>query len=729
MAVKCPKCGRPNPDEAYICQFCDAPLVIYTPPQIPDMEPGIPDDYDQSAEIVTPVEEATATPENELPLVEDQAEWLEQLRKKKEEDARRLGEDYFNRYGSLAPDETQSGEGQTGNLDEWLSRMRATRESEPVQEAVPADEETIPSWLSTIRTKAVEEGLVEKTEAEQAQQADDWLSKLRGGGENAAVQPLEPVWGSEQIPAFRSPEDTTTDQVIPARDLNEITSQEPDFLHKLNSLPSVGPLEELHEERYSPYYDNDLPEEIEHPIPEMLRNSIPQVDPELLSEDVIPPEAQLLEMQDEPRERIPSKDIPKWLTSILGENEEEAAPLSAVGSGQAEPVKEAEPQPEGELVEPGAIPGWVQAMRPIERGGEPAEGDRIPTMEGEGPLAGIRGILPGEGMMTSYARVDGMGMGVRDHAKTAEHVALFNEILATERQEVKVAGVQKGKTIGTVRWLMMVLLIFFMLIPIIQGASAISLPGSIPRESISLFKSITGLPADAKVLVAIDYEPAYAGELQAAASSVLNHLMVRQANMYVISTTPTGPMLAQQLLNEIGRYPQSYQQPYVSGERFHVIGYLPGGEAGIQALNSSLTAVLPLTIDLVQTRDLSGLGGPAPISTFDAVLIIADQPDTVRNWIEQINRTDGKPAIWAVVNAQSAPLLRPYVRSGQLEGLSAGEYGGTIYERIFQSPGIAWRHWNTFHTGVMAAILLILAGGILNYVGQYILRNRKKKSA
>jgi hypothetical protein len=728
MAVKCPKCGRPNPDEAYICQFCDAPLVIYTPPQIPDMEPGIPDDYDLSAEAVAPAAEPLPA-EEEQPMDENHPDWLEHLRKMKEEDQRKLGDDFFNRYGSLAPDSPQQANGQTGNLDEWLSRIRSTRESEPVQAAEPAEEESIPSWLSTIRTKAVEEGLIEN-EPEPEPQAEDWLSKLRGSGETESATPLdEPLWNGEPILPY-NPLAKPEEDILPARDLNEVTSQEPDFLHKLNSMPSYGQLDELHEERYSPYYDTDTPDEVENPIPEMLRNSIPQIDAEAFSEDVLPSEAQMLEMQDEPRERIPSKDIPKWLTSILGENEEEAAPLSAVAASQQSTT---EPEPETqtgqELVEPAAIPGWVQAMRPIDRIGEPSEGDRLPMATGEGPLAGIRGILPGEGMMTSYTRVDGMSPGVRDRAKTAEHVALFNEMLATERQEVKVAGVQRGKTIGTVRWLMMVLLIFFMLVPILQGSAAESLPGSIPRESIALFKSITGLPADSKVLVAIDYEPAYAGELQAAASSVMNHLMVKQSNLYIISTTPTGPMLAGQLMDEIGQYPQAFQQPYVSGERYHIIGYLPGGEAGIQALNSSLTAVLPLTIGLEQTRDLNGLGGPAPISTFDAVLVIADQPETVRNWIEQINQTDGKPAIWAVVNAQAAPLLRPYVRSGQLEGLSAGEYGGTIYERIFQQPGVAWRHWNTFHTGVLTAAGLILVGGILNYAGQYILRNRRKKSA
>jgi ABC-type Fe3+ transport system permease subunit len=111
------------------------------------------------------------------------------------------------------------------------------------------------------------------------------------------------------------------------------------------------------------------------------------------------------------------------------------------------------------------------------------------------------------------------------------------------------------------------------------------------------------------------------------------------------------------------------------------------------------------------------------------MLVLSDQADTLRFWIEQIQQDGGKPGLWAVVTSQAAPILRPYVRSGQIEGMVAGEYGGSLYERIFQQPGLARLQWNTFQTGVLAAIILVLVGGILNYIGQLILRVRKQKTS
>jgi hypothetical protein len=725
MAVHCPKCGRPNPDEAYICQFCDAPLVTYNPPQIPVENPT-----EEQPPAGTP--EQPAQPET---FQEGSPEWLEQLRRKKEEDARKLGEDFFNRFGPAGEDSIPTSAG----LDDWLSKVRTSKENDPnalsplapVNEEKPAEEGVIPDWLSNIRSRAVEEGVIPPSQGS-AEETEDWLTKLRGDGQE--VKPL--IDSSQNWQEDVSPVNPNNEPIQP-RDLKNLTgykepNTEPEFLQALKDEDKFSePVEPASDETvYSAYYSNIIPEEPEHPIPEALRNSIPQIDADALTEDVLPPEEQMLEMQDEPRERIPSKDIPKWLSSILGENEEEATPLSAVDPSPApaaEPVETTQ-----ESVEPAALPGWVQAMRPIEQAvGTPQISSELDKLTAEsGPLAGISGILPGEGLMTTYTRTTGFDIGAAgDRKKTSEHVAIFNEILATETQAVKVPGYQKTKAAGTIRWLMMILLFAIVLLPIISGTKASSLPNSIPKETVNLFKSITALPAEARVLVAIDYEPAYAGELQSAASPVINHLMVKQANLYLISTSPTGPLLAGQLLDSMGEYPQTFQAPYVSGEKFHVLGYLPGGQTGIKALNASLTQVIPLTTDLKQSTSISGLEGPTPLTSFDAVLVISDQPDTIRYWLEQLTRKDGKPALWVVSSAQAAPMLRPYVRSGQLEGLTAGEYGGTIYERIFQQPGMAWRHWNSYYVGLLGAVLLILAGGILNYTGQSILRNRRKKAA
>ena len=44
-----------------------------------------------------------------------------------------------------------------------------------------------------------------------------------------------------------------------------------------------------------------------------------------------------------------------------------------------------------------------------------------------------------------------------------------------------------------------------------------------------------------------------------------------------------------------------------------------------------------------------------------------------------------KPAIWMVVSSQVIALVRPYVRSGQIDGLISGVYGAASFEQIIQT--------------------------------------------
>ncbi len=726
MAVNCPNCGKPNPDEAYICQYCDTPLVTYVPQQIP---------AEETAPTPTPI----STPEPESELKPESPEWLEQLRLKKERDEQKLGSDFFNRFGPINPEPAaESKAEETGpGLDDWLTKVRTNLvEEDPTAAQANNQNPSIPSesstadWLTAIRNRASTDGIITPQSEPPPEDGDDWLHKLRKQTDQLKPPEQNPEWMQAlnepqmPIPPFQGIAPTLDDLTD-----TFIDDDETEFNQHINELPEITQSFSTPEEDLPAFsiYSNPIREEPEHPIPEQLRNSIPQLDADAFSDEFIPPEEEMMEMQDEPRERIPNKDIPNWLTSILGENEAEAAPLDAIA---AEPVSpESQSEPGISAVEPGKIPGWVQAMRPIDATAPiPAESSGIDRhVEAEGPLAGIRGILPSEVVLPTYTSLSSLDIS-SNQGKTKQNVAFFNEILATETQTVKVPSYQRSKPGGTIRWLMMVFLITIMLLPLISGVQTNSLPASIPKETANLFKAISTLPDDAKILVVVDYEPAYAGELQTASSPILNHLMVKQANLYLVSTSPTGPLMAKQLLNNLANYPQTYHSDYLSGEKYSILGFIPGEQAGILNLSESLTRTIPISLDLTKTTELNGLSGPSPISSFQAVLIISDHPDSIRYWIEQTTSTTGSVPLWAITNAQAAPQLRPYVRSGQLAGFSAGEYGGTVYERIFQQPGSAWRHWNVFYTGLLAGIILIIGGGVLNYLGQLILKSRKKRA-
>ncbi len=110
-----------------------------------------------------------------------------------------------------------------------------------------------------------------------------------------------------------------------------------------------------------------------------------------------------------------------------------------------------------------------------------------------------------------------------------------------------------------------------------------------------------------------------------------------------------------------------------------ILGYLPGQEAGLRALGAGLEQAFiadgargrplrewPLTQGLTTLRD------------FDQVILLADDAQTVRRWIEQVGGRHNVP-LHALVTAAAEPLLVPYRQAGQLTTLINGAAGAAEY--------------------------------------------------
>jgi hypothetical protein len=157
------------------------------------------------------------------------------------------------------------------------------------------------------------------------------------------------------------------------------------------------------------------------------------------------------------------------------------------------------------------------------------------------------------------------------------------------------------------------------------------------------------------------------------------------------------------------------------------LGYLPGGQIGIRAFvqDPSATARYALTqnpslfnIMLSPAWELPPLQGATSLSQFAAFIIVTDNADSTRVWIEQITSApDAIPTIPFVVisSAQAAPMIQPYYASQQINGLVSGLYGGALVEQNNEGrPGTARIYWDAYSIGMLLAMVLILGGGLLN---------------
>ena len=156
----------------------------------------------------------------------------------------------------------------------------------------------------------------------------------------------------------------------------------------------------------------------------------------------LPSPSEIFDEGEQPRERMTTKDLPDWLSSFMGVDESGKPPESALLAG----LEEKGPADTG--IEPGAIPGWVKAMRPVDTTPPvitpPVNTDR--RFEENGPLAGIRGILPGQELDITYVKPS--AKSGRETSLT--NISLFENTLKTETEEKKTPVYKRSKTSNVV---------------------------------------------------------------------------------------------------------------------------------------------------------------------------------------------------------------------------------------------------------------------------------------
>jgi len=244
---------------------------------------------------------------------------------------------------------------------------------------------------------------------------------------------------------------------------------------------------------------------------------------------------------------------------------------------------------------------------------------------------------------------------------------------------------------------------------------------------VAMFNLVSALPPQAPVLVVFDYEPALSGELEAAAAPVIDQLLLIGTRLTFISTTQTGPALAERFMSGT----QSGHNA-ISGQQYVNLGYLAGGPAGVLdfATDPSGTAPLAYSNDPAVNEkpawSMPPLADVHALSDFKLVIVLTDSADTGRVWIEQGGPALGSTPMTMIISAQAEPMLEPYYDSGQIKGLVTGLAGGKAYEQATGRSGLGEAYWSAFSTGLLVAELLIVGGGLWGILGT--LRSRRNKN-
>jgi len=400
------------------------------------------------------------------------------------------------------------------------------------------------------------------------------------------------------------------------------------------------------------------------------------------------------------------EEIPEW----LDKGDEEYFSTNFFDDMQIEPEKTTE---SGQEIQPGELPSWLKAMRPLEAVvpivSKKQESRQI---EKSGPLAGLQGVLSSHQFNNLSAPPPIQAISIDISDKQKKQIEILDILFSNESEPITKAK-PKGITVEKIIQLIIPLaLIAILAYSYLFPSMNLNKPTVFPSETVRFATIVNGLllnqTSPPKILTIVESDGASIAELRIVTNDILERLMLKNSYLSVISTNPNGSLLAMNLIQDIASKSNNYDINNLAN-----FGYLPGEQNGVQSFIQSPTETVSLNTNNENIWETPALSGISSFSQFDAVLIITDDSDSAKTWIEQIHALKPGTTTLVAATAQAIPLLKPYIDSNQIDGLVGGLYGSYSYSELIQTENsIQEKYWKMQKVGLYAFILLIILGGI-----------------
>lgn len=371
---------------------------------------------------------------------------------------------------------------------------------------------------------------------------------------------------------------------------------------------------------------------------------------------------------------------PDWLRGLMEEQvpspEEEPSPFAAGATFASEES--------GRSPKPADIPYWLRELRPSEAKQE--ETPEAPP-ETEGLLKGLRDLIPaspGIEAPPSYQGQSTVGTTEASRARAELLQSLLGQPHARPRPELEKKESDIGRRVE--RWTVTVVLLVsvmgMLLAPLLTNEAPRLTQPVAASEVRQLYELVNGLDATDTVLVAFDYGPPEADELNGVAQPVLEHLIDSGGRLSIVSTRPDAPPVAAALMSEVAD----------SSDEYMLLGYRPGAGSAVSHL-------------------LAAVNEPPAL-----LLILTSRPGPLLRWIEQAQARYGDQI--QVATASSAllePVTSPYLdtSAGQLKAAVHGLRGAAAYEALRGEQGEATRKLDTLAAGHVAVVALMIVGAAI----------------
>jgi hypothetical protein len=332
----------------------------------------------------------------------------------------------------------------------------------------------------------------------------------------------------------------------------------------------------------------------------------------------------------------------------------------------------------------------------------------LPT-EREGPLAGFKGLIPSM-PVGSARRPKAISLKLQASDEQQASAAILEQLLASETSPRPLVSAPTYAPQRTLRQVLAVVFWIVLSAVILLRSQMFPISPAPTNAAGEISNRLQGIPESANVLVVMDYEPALAGEMEAVSGPLLDQLVVlRHPKLAFVSTSPNGPALVERLMlkTNINDPTSNGGVTYTAGQNYFNLGFLPGAESGVLTFMQAPNVALPQAT-------------VSDFSEYAAVIVLTDNADSARIWIEQIQhmkQSDSALALQPLLvasSAQAGPMLAPYVSSQQINGLITGLADASRFEfgSNTSRPGITRSYWDAFVVGLIMAVGLIVLGSL-----------------
>jgi hypothetical protein len=644
----------------------------------------------------------------------DRPHWLEMIRAQQQKESKAGEASTPPESADPERDEPSSADSTTQGISpDWLSETGIDEDGDDFF----IDSKDLPDWMTESDT------LLPKENPPASETIPGWVTESE-----LPEQPADPQREGDLPDWLTSVEETPADVIrTPSQELpdwlSETSAQDLDH----SGLPE--PLESEEEQAPTSNEESGLPDWLTKLDASGVYQPTGSDSPAFLLED-----EQQAEVSDPAwAEEAPSEEAPSGEDSErdvpVGESEFSAVPewLSQISAmeEQSETGTPIDEELEPDLAE-AQLPSWLQAMRPVESAALTApsvEGEGS-TVEQAGPLAGLAGVLSAEPEFIHLSKPKSSLVKLQVSDNQQSHITLLENLLAEEGQTKPVSTRSAISSQYFLRLLIALVVLVSVILPLWMNREILPMPApaGVPNEVYDFGRLIGSLNANVPVLVAFDYEPGFSGELDATSTAILSEMAGRGIHLAAISTNPTGPLLAERF--RIARLSDSTAS-------FVNLGYIPGGAAGMLAFAQTPREVVPFDLNGARVWETTSLSTVSALADFGAVLVLTENPETARSWIEQAQpflESAGKPLLM-VLSAQAEPMIRPYYETSprQVSGMISGLAGGAAYESISGNMGVSRLYWDAFGMGSASAVVIILAGALVSLVMALLSKPKEKE--